>query len=139
MIVIYHNEGCGTSRNVLDIIRKSGTEPEIVNYLEAGWTRAQLLGLFAAAGITPRQALRTYRTEAEALGLTAPDVTDEALIDAMTQHPNLVNRPIVCSPLGVRLCRPEEAVLDLLDPLPPGPVTRKDGTVIIDETGTRLL
>ena len=116
MIVIHHNPKCGTSRNVLAAIRASGTEPVVIDYLSVGWTRAQLLGLFAAAGLTPRAALRDKAPEAEGLG----DADDEALIAAMVAHPVLVNRPFVCSPRGVRLCRPSEQVLDLLEaPLPP--------------------
>ncbi len=139
MIVIHHNPDCGTSRNVLDIIRASGVEPVVIEYLEEGWTRPQLLALFAAADITPRQALRVSRSPAEELGLTDPSVPDAALLDAMLAHPVLVNRPIVASPLGVRLCRPSEAVLDLLDPLPPGPLVKEDGTLMIDAEGNRVL
>ena len=114
-VVIHHNPDCGTSRNVLGIIRAAGYEPDVIDYLTEGWTRPQLLALFAAAGITPREALRVSRTPAKDLGLTAPDVTDDQLLAAMIVHPVLVNRPIVCTPKGVRLCRPSEAVLDLLD------------------------
>jgi arsenate reductase len=137
-IVIHHNPDCGTSRNVLEFIRASGSEPVVIPYLETGWTRPQLLGLFAAAGLTARAALRVSKTPAEALGLTDPAVTEEALIEAMVAHPILVNRPIVCTPLGVRLCRPSEAVLDLLDPLPPGPLAKEDGTLLIDAEGRRV-
>ncbi|MGI3167542.1 arsenate reductase (glutaredoxin) [Pseudooceanicola sp. C21-150M6] len=136
-IVIHHNPACGTSRNVLDIIRKSGAEPVVIDYLTEGWTRPQLLALFAAAGLTPRTALRTTKSPAEALGLLDPAVPDEALLDAMLREPVLVNRPIVCSPKGVRLCRPSETVLDLLDRLPPGPLFKEDGEMIIDEDGNR--
>jgi arsenate reductase len=114
-IVIHHNPSCGTSRNVLDIIRASGADPTVIDYLETGWTRPQLLALFAAAGLTPREALRTTKSPAEELGLLNPGIPDEALLDAMLDHPVLVNRPIVCSPKGVRLCRPSETVLDLLE------------------------
>ena len=137
-IVIHHNTDCGTSRNVLDIIRKSGTEPVIIDYLTQGWTRPQLIGLFAAAGLTPREALRVSKSPAVELGLTDPSVGDEALLDAMIAHPILVNRPIVCSPKGVRLCRPSEAVLDLLDRMPPGPLYKEDGEMILDAEGRRL-
>ena len=129
-IVIHHNPGCGTSRNVLQIIRAAGYDPEVVDYLSEGWSRPQLLALFAAANLTPRQALRIAKTPAEDLGLTQPGVTDDQILAAMIFHPILVNRPIVCTPKGVRLCRPSEAVLDLLDRLPPGPLTKEDGTVI---------
>lgn len=134
-IVIHHNPDCGTSRNVLEIIRASGGEPCVIEYLETGWTRPQLLGLFAAAGLTPRSALRTTKSPAETLGLLDPAVPDEALLDAMIEHPVLVNRPLVCSPKGVRLCRPSEAVLDLLETLPPGPVYKEDGQMILTEKG----
>ena len=137
-IVIHHNTDCGTSRNVLDIIRKSGTEPVIIDYLTQGWTRPQLIGLFAAAGLTPREALRVSKSPAVELGLTDPSVSDEALLDAMIAHPILVKRPIVCSPKGVRLCRPSEAVLDLLDRMPPGPLYKEDGEMILDAEGRRL-
>jgi arsenate reductase len=131
MIVIHHNPDCGTSRNVLAILRAAGEEPVVIDYVQAGWTRPQLLGLFAAAGLTPREALRTTKSPAEALGLLDPEVTDEALLEAMVLHPILVNRPIVCSPKGVRLCRPSEQVLGLLDNLPEGPVFKEDGTPVV--------
>lgn len=101
-------------------------------------TRPQLLALFAAAGLTPRDALRVARSPAEELGLTAEGVTDDQLLAAMVVHPILVNRPIVCTPKGVRLCRPSETVLDLLDRMPPGPLTKEDGQLIIDAEGNRL-
>ncbi|HEY9038867.1 MAG TPA: arsenate reductase (glutaredoxin) [Roseovarius sp.] len=119
-IVIHHNPDCGTSRDVLALIEAAGETPVIIPYLETGWTRPQLLGLFAAAGLTPRTALRTTKSPAEELGLLDPSVSDEALLTAMLEHPVLVNRPIVCSPKGVRLCRPSETVLDLLGPPPSG-------------------
>jgi len=115
-IVIHHNPDCGTSRDVLALIAASGAVPVVIEYLQTGWTRPQLLGLFAAAGLTPRSALRTTKSPAQALGLLDPSVSDEALLTAMLAHPVLVNRPIVCTPKGVRLCRPSETVLDLLDP-----------------------
>lgn len=137
-IVIHHNPDCGTSRNVLRIIQASGVDPTVIDYLQTGWTRPQLLGLFAAAGLTPRSALRTSKSPAVELGLTDPAVSDDAILEAMLLHPVLVNRPIVCSPKGVRLCRPSEAVLDLLDTLPPGPLFKDDGEMIIDPEGNRL-
>lgn len=118
-IVIYHNPACGTSRNVLAILREAGHEPVVIPYLETGWTRPQLLGLFAAAGLTPREALRTKGSPAAELGLLDEGVGDEALLEAMVAHPVLVNRPIVCTPRGVRLCRPAETARDLLDTPPP--------------------
>lgn len=135
MIVIHHNPDCGTSRNALELIRASGAEPVVIPYLETGWTRPQLLGLFAAAGLTPRAALRETKSPAAELGLLAEGVDDETLLAAMLAHPVLVNRPIVCSPKGVRLCRPSEAVLPLLDRLPPGPFRKEDGSLLIDEEG----
>ncbi|WP_380056748.1 arsenate reductase (glutaredoxin) [Falsihalocynthiibacter sp. SS001] len=137
-VVIHHNPDCGKSRKVLSIIEASGKEPVIIPYLDTGWTRPQLLALFAAADLTPRTALRTTRSPAEELGLLDPSVDDETLIAAMLEHPVLVNRPIVCSPKGVRLCRPVEIVLDLLDRLPPGPMAKEDGTLILDEEGKRV-
>ena len=137
-VVIYHNPDCGTSRNVLAILYAAGSAPVVVEYLQTGWTKAQLLGLFAAADLTPREALRVSRSPAEALGLTAADVSDETLLSAMVEHPILVNRPIVCTPKGVRLCRPSERVLDLLDRLPPGPFEKEDGQLIIDAEGNRI-
>ncbi len=129
-IVVYHNPACGTSRNTVEIIRASGVEPTVIAYLETGWTRPQLLGLFAAANLTPRDALRTTKSPAEELGLTDPGVDDETLLDAMLAHPVLVNRPIVCSPKGVRLCRPSETVLELLDNPDIGPFTKEDGEAV---------
>ena len=136
-IVIHHNPACGTSRNVLAIIEATGETPVVIDYLTEGWTRPQLRALFAAAGLTPRTALRTTKSPAEELGLLDPAVSDETLIDAMLAHPVLVNRPIVCTSKGVRLCRPSEAVLDLLPCLPAGPMTKEDGTVLIDAQGNR--
>lgn len=127
-VVVHHNPGCGTSRNVLGIIRSAGYEPVVIDYLTEGWTRPQLLALFAAAGITPREALRVAPTPAEELGLTAEGVTDDQLLEAMLAHPVLVNRPIVCTPKGVRLCRPSEVVLGLLDRLPPARWPRRTGS-----------
>lgn len=137
-IAVYHNPDCGTSRNVVRIIEAAGIQPVVIEYLETGWTRAQLIGLFAAAGITPRQAMRTKKTPAEELGLLESSVDDETLLNAMVEHPILVNRPIVCSPRGVRLCRPSEAVLDLLDRLPMGPIYKEDGEPVIDVDGQRV-
>lgn len=137
-VVIHHNPDCGTSRNVLAIIEASGETPVVIPYLDTGWTRPQLLALFAAAGLTPRTALRTTKSPAEELGLLDPSVGDDALLAAMLEHPILVNRPIVCSPKGVRLCRPSDVVLDLLDHLPPGPMAKEDGSLLIDAKGNRV-
>lgn len=138
MIVIHHNPDCGTSRNVLAIIEASGEVPVVIEYLKEGWTRPQLLGLFAAAGLTPRGALRETKSPAKELGLLEPGVSDEAILAAMLEHPVLVNRPIVCCPKGVRLCRPSELVLDLLDKMPPGPLFKEDGEMIVNEKGERV-
>lgn len=137
-IAIYHNPDCGTSRNVLAIIEAAGFEPTVIEYLKTGWAEAQLLGLFAAADLTPRSALRETKSPAEELGLLDPEIDDSTLLAAMIEHPVLVNRPIVCSPRGVRLCRPSETVLDLMDRLPPGPLRKEDGALIIDEEGRRI-
>lgn len=138
MIVIHHNPDCGTSRNVLAIIQASGETPVVIEYLKEGWSRAQLLGLFAAANLTPRAALRETKSPAKELGLLEPGVSDETILAAMQEHPVLVNRPIVCSPKGVRLCRPSELVLDLLDKMPPGPIYKEDGEMILDAEGRRV-
>lgn len=137
-VVIHHNPDCGTSRNVLAIIEAAGYTPIVIEYLRDGWTRPQLLALFAAAGLTPRAALRETKSPASDLGLLDPLVGDEALIAAMLQHPVLVNRPIVATPRGIRLCRPSELVLDLLDRWPPGPFAKEDGALLIDATGKRV-
>ncbi|ENF8746716.1 arsenate reductase (glutaredoxin) [Vibrio fluvialis] len=139
MIVIHHNPDCGTSRNVLAIIEKAGYESVIVDYLQEGWSRSQLLALFAAADLTPRSALRTTKSPAQELGLLANDVSDAQILDAMLRYPVLVNRPIVCSPKGVKLCRPSESVLDLLDRWPAGPLYKEDGELILDASGHRVV
>jgi arsenate reductase len=137
-IVIHHNPECGTSRNVLSIIESAGYAPITIEYLRTGWTRPQLLGLFAAASLTPRTALRETKSPAKELGLLDPAVSDDDLLTAMLEHPVLVNRPIVCTPKGVRLCRPSETVLDLLDRWPPGPFAKEDGSPLIDAAGNRV-
>ncbi|MEM7076703.1 MAG: arsenate reductase (glutaredoxin) [Pseudomonadota bacterium] len=137
-VVIHHNPECGTSRNVLQIIRDAGFDPVVVPYLQTGWTRPQLLGLFAAAGLTPRTALRTSKSPAAELGLLDEAVPEDMLLQAMLDHPILVNRPIVCTPRGVRLCRPSETVLEVLDVWPQGPYRKEDGTLIIDAGGGRV-
>lgn len=137
-IVIHHNPECGTSRNVLAIIGAAGYEPVVIEYLKTGWTRPQLLGLFAAAGLTPRTALRETKSPAKELGLLEPDISDEMILAAMLEHPVLVNRPIVCTSKGVKLCRPSEVVLDLLDRLPPGPLYKEDGQLLVDAGGNRV-
>lgn len=111
---IYHNPKCSTSRQVLEMIEAEGVKPKIVEYLKTGWTKPQLKALFAAAGLTPRQALRTKAKEAEELGLLDPKVSDAKLLGAMIEHPVLVERPFVTTPKGTRLCRPKETVHELL-------------------------
>jgi arsenate reductase (glutaredoxin) len=138
-IVIHHNPDCGTSRNVLAIIEAAGYAPTVIEYLKTGWTRPQLLGLFAAAGLTPRTALRTTKSPAAELGLLDEAVSDDTLLDAMLIHPVLVNRPIVCTAKGVRLCRPSETVLDLLERWPPGPLAKEDGSPLLDADGRRAV
>ncbi len=129
--VIYHNPDCGTSRNVLAALEACGLKPIVVDYLAEGWTRAQLLDLFAAADVTPRGALRETKSPAAELGLLADGASDDALLDAMVKHPILVNRPFVCTPKGARLCRPSEVVLDLID-VPDGVIlTKEDGSPIL--------
>lgn len=139
MIVIHHNPECGTSRNVLRIIEAAGYEPTVIEYLKEGWTRMQLLGLFAAADLTPRTALRETKSPAKELGLLEEGMTDEKIFEAMLEHPVLVNRPIVCTPKGVKLCRPSETVLDLIDQWPSGPFAKEDGELIIDAENNRVL
>ncbi|MGD9968180.1 MAG: arsenate reductase (glutaredoxin) [Hyphomonadaceae bacterium] len=137
-VVIHHNPECGTSRNVVQIVEAAGYTPTIIEYLKTGWTRPQLIALFAAAGLTPRAALRETKSPAAELGLLQAGVSDEALLDAMISHPVLVNRPLVATPKGIRLCRPSEVVLDLLERLPPGPLFKEDGEPIIDAEGKRV-
>lgn len=138
MIVIHHNPACGTSRNVLKTIEAAGYSPIIIDYLSEGWTKPQLQALFAAAELTPRTALRTTKSPAVELGLLEDNVSDEQIMDAMLEHPVLVNRPIVCTSKGVKLCRPSEAVLDLLENWPKGPFAKEDGELLIDEQGNRV-
>lgn len=128
-IVIYHNPQCGTSRNVLAMIRAAGYEPRVVQYLETGWTRAVLDGLLRAMRLRPRQVLREKGTPASELGLLDPTASDDAILDAMIKYPILVNRPIVVTPKGVKLCRPSEVVLTLLDH-PPERFVKEDGEVV---------
>ena len=135
MIVIHHNPDCGTSRNVLGLIRAAGYDPVVVDYLKEGWTRSQLLALLAAAGLKPSEALRKTKSPAEELGLLRDGVSEEHILSNMLDHPVLVNRPIVCTSLGVKLCRPSEAVLDLLEIKPQGPFNKEDGELLIDENG----
>ncbi|MFC0281387.1 arsenate reductase (glutaredoxin) [Falsigemmobacter intermedius] len=133
-IVIYHNPACGTSRNTLAMIRNAGVEPHVIEYLNTPPSRALLSQLIARMGIAPRALLREKGTPYAELGLDDPALSDEALIDAMMAHPILINRPIVVSHKGVRLCRPSEAVLDLLPPQQ-GAFSKEDGERVVDEDG----
>lgn len=137
-IIIYHNPDCGTSRNVLGLIRNSGAEPRIVEYLKIPPGRAELIRLLAQMGITPRQLLREKGTPFHQLGLGDPKWSDDELIDAMIAHPILINRPIVVTPLGTKLCRPSEAVLDILPDRQRGAFTKEDGAPVVDANGNRL-
>ena len=130
MIVIHHNPDCGTSRNTLEMIRASGIEPVIIEYLKIGWTRDYLQTLFTGAGLSPKAAMRVSGTPAEALGLTGGDVSDDQIFEAMVAHPILVNRPFVVSPKGIRLCRPSEVVLELLE-TPVSGFQKEDGTRVL--------
>ncbi len=128
-ITIYHNPACGTSRNVVAMIRAAGYEPIVVEYLNAGWTRRQLEDLLAVMSARPRDILREKGTRTAELGLLDPSATDDRILEAMVEHPILVNRPIVVTPKGAKLSRPSEAVLDLLDQRPES-FTKEDGEVV---------
>ncbi|WP_395336656.1 arsenate reductase (glutaredoxin) [Novosphingobium sp. BL-8H] len=129
-IVIYHNPQCGTSRNALAMIRGAGIEPHVIEYLKTPPSRAQLTQLIERARMTPRELLREKGTPYAELGLADENLTDEALIDAMMEHPILINRPLVVSPLGVKLCRPSEEVLDLLPAPQSATFVKEDGEVV---------
>lgn len=137
-IIIYHNPDCGTSRNTLAMIRNAGIEPHVIEYLKTPPTRTMLTNLITRMGISVRALLRQKGTPCADLGLDNPDLSDDALIDAMMAHPILINRPIVVGPKGVRLCRPSEQVLDLLLPQR-GAFTKEDGEPVTDESGHRVL
>ena len=137
-IVIYHNPACGTSRNTLAMIRNAGIEPHVVEYLKTPPSRAMLEQLIKRAGITPRDLLREKGTPFAELGLGDLSLDDSALIDAMMAHPVLINRPLVVSPLGVKLCRPSEAVLDILPAGQLGAFAKEDGEQVIDAAGNRV-
>ncbi len=137
-IVIYHNPDCGTSRNTLAMIRNAGIEPHVVEYLKTPPARALLVQLIARAGLTPRTALREKGTPYAELGLGDPALRNDQLLDAMMAHPILINRPLVVTPLGVKLCRPSEAVLDLLPVPQGGAFTKEDGDAVIDDAGNRM-
>ncbi len=137
-ITIYHNPGCGTSRNTLAMIRQSGEEPVVIEYLKTPPSRERLLALIAAMGINPRALLREKGTPYAELGLADPALGDAELVDAMLAHPILINRPIVETPRGTRLCRPSEVVLDILPNPDIGPFTKDDGEVVLDAAGRRI-
>lgn len=137
-ITIYHNPDCGTSRNTLAMIRQSGEEPVVIEYLKTPPSREKLLELIAAMGIGVRGLLREKGTPYAELGFADPKWSDDQLIEQMLAHPILINRPIVVTPLGTRLCRPSEAVLDILPNPDIGPFTKDDGEVVIDEHGRRV-
>lgn len=164
MIKIYHNPECGTSRNVLAVIKAAGYEVQVIEYLRVGWEREQLTYLLNAANLNPRQALRTTKSPAAELGLLDETVNNETIFELMLKHPILVNRPIVCIPRGeyeksassiglvgdantvssrlketVKLCRPSEAVLDILPVWPQGPFAKEDGTPLINQDGKRVI
>ncbi|GBR28214.1 MULTISPECIES: arsenate reductase (glutaredoxin) [Gluconobacter] len=138
-ITIYHNPACGTSRNVLALIRNSGEEPRIIEYLKTPPSRAELVSLIARMGVPVRSILREKGTPFHELGLNNPARSDDALIDAMIAHPILMNRPIVVTPLGAALCRPSEAVLDILPNPQRGAFVKEDGEKIVDESGKRII
>lgn len=138
MIKIYHNPACGTSRNTLALIRNSGAEPEVIEYLKTPPSREELQALVAALAIPVRELLRRKGTPYDELGLDAPHWTDEQLLDFVVTHPILLNRPVVVTPLGAKLCRPSELVLDILPVPQQGAFTKEDGEVVIDAKGRRV-
>lgn len=137
-VTIYHNPACGTSRNVLAMIQNSGEEPLVIEYLKIPPSRAELSDLIQRMGIPVRSVLREKGTPYHELGLDNPDLTDDALLDAMMAHPILINRPIVVTDLGVRLCRPSETVLEILPNPQRGTFTKEDGEAVIDAAGQRV-
>jgi len=136
-VIIYHNPDCGTSRNVLGLIRNAGIEPHVVEYLKTPPSRAMLKHLIARMGVPVRSLLREKGTPYAELGLGSPDLTDDQLVDAMMEHPILINRPIVVSPLGVKFCRPSEVVLDILPSTQHGEFRKEDGELVVDASGKR--
>lgn len=137
-VTIYHNPDCGTSRNVLALIRNAGIEPIIIEYLKTPPSRAELVGLIARMGVPVRSVLREKGTPYAERGLANPSLPDDALLDAMMAHPILINRPIVVTALGVKLCRPSEAVLDILPSPQSGAFAKEDGEAVIDSNGRRI-
>jgi arsenate reductase (glutaredoxin) len=137
-VIIYHNPDCGTSRNTLAMIRNAGIEPHVVEYLKTPPARALLLQMLDRAGLTVREVLREKGTPFAELGLGSPALSDDVLLNAIDAHPILINRPLVVSPIGVRLCRPSELVLDLLPPQR-GAFVKEDGEPVTDESGRRVV
>ena len=137
-ITIYHNPACGTSRNTLALIRNSGAEPEVIEYLKTPPGKERLQQLLAATGIPARELLRQKGTPYEELGLGDPKWTEDELVDFMVQHPILMNRPVVVTPMGARLCRPSELVLDILPSGQKGTFTKEDGEVVVNAQGQRV-
>ena len=137
-ITIYHNPACGTSRNTLALIRNSGAEPIVIEYLKTPPTREQLLALIAASGLSVREVMRSKEALCTELGLLDPERSDAELIAAMLAHPILINRPLVVTPLGTRLCRPSEVVLDILPQAQQGAFSKEDGEVVVDAQGRRV-
>jgi len=137
-IVIYHNPSCGTSRNTLALIRNSGVEPHVIEYLKTPPVRALLVEMIDRAGLTARDVLREKGTPFAELGLSDPSICGDALVDAMMEHPVLINRPLVVTPLGVRLCRPSEAVLDILPDPQRGAFAKEDGERVVNDAGERV-
>ncbi|AYY97995.1 arsenate reductase (glutaredoxin) [Burkholderia multivorans] len=137
-VTIYHNPDCGTSRNTLAMIRNAGIEPTIIEYLKNPPSRERLVELIRQSGLTVREVVRQKGTPYAELGLDNPAVTDKQLLDAMMEHPILINRPFVVTPLGVRLCRPSEVVLDILPAEQKGAFTKEDGEVVVDSEGKRV-
>ncbi len=135
---IYHNPACGTSRNTLAMIRNAGIEPDVIEYLKTPPSRSELIRMIADAGLTVRQAIREKGTPYTELGLENPALSDDALLDAMLEHPILINRPFVVTPLGTRLARPSELVLDILPDTHKGPFSKEDGEAVISPDGKRL-
>lgn len=138
-VIIYHNPECGTSRNTLAMIRNAGIEPHLVEYLKTPPSRALLVQLVERAGLSPRDLLREKGTPYADLGLGDTSLSDDALVDAMMEHPILINRPLVVTPLGVRLCRPSEVVLDILPEKQLGAFAKEDGEQVVDTAGDRVL
>jgi arsenate reductase len=138
-VTIYHNPDCGTSRNVLAMIRHAGIEPAVIEYLKNPPTRAQLVKMITDAGLTVREAIREKGTPYAELGLDNPDLTDAQLLDAMMKNPILINRPFVVTPMGTRLARPSEVVLDILPDTHKGPFSKEDGEEVLDAEGKRLV